>query len=245
MKIPLIERFIAGLGITDQRALDRINTFFAMTASYLHAMTKQGRETFIRIALSEIIAHCAIDTKETVSPETAAKFVSDTTDVIGGAQEAYIAALVRDSAPHVAAPIMKKVGAILDRLPEVGRVLELAPHADLAFVGALLNKKKIAHDDVIVVAGIPNASDWRASRIQTVVINAMGMRVLASVLVEFANSLATQTLSAFAIVIHEPDLVVNTSAHIATEPVGSDAAISVISVSEKKNVAVSDVIHVI
>ena len=131
---------------------------------------------------------------------------------------------------------------ILLELPNIGTVLEIAPHDSVMFVSAALEAKRASFDKVHGVHGIPIVSTWKTSHIQTIIINALNLRALTYIFIDFVHALVKNDQAIFAVIVHGSDIIINFPLAVITIPMSDNISMTIITGNEKKIVSISNVV---
>lgn len=231
-------------------ATARISAFVCTTAQYLAAMNRETAEKLIYISIADIGARQYADGGRDFDAALMHTASASLWRAIEAAREEELREASNARKPMPAAAV-RKIVKILERLPEIGIILETAPNGTMMVVKSALKSAQdaAAHHAprfgaIHEVYGLPNIDAWDRANVQTVIINAIDMRAVAYVLLDFALNLTRRNRSVFAIVVHSSEIIVNDALAIASMPINDDIVMTIIAGSEKKIVSVSDVVRV-
>jgi len=239
----------------DDEFTARLTRFTHLGARYLAALSADLREKMIGIVLDELCALRVVNSTARageINPRATARAIESISRTITSASDIERASWGHSAARKIPRACVKIVSRALDALPRVGTILELAP-AGCEFIardalGTRDSSARVIHES----RDLPSLADWTATAsardIQTIIINAVGLRALTYVFAEFARAMVARNPAVFVIMVHDADIVINFFLAIVTTRVGCASgegiALTIISDSEKKIVSVSDIVGI-
>lgn len=251
----------------DSKYQQRIKEVLGSCASFIHALPDSERVPMLAKSLGlacdlpdnvpstaapscdiscTVLAEQASDTQ----PNSTARAIAvDICNTISSIDSQALGKFSRTHARAMGMAAIRIIDGLLQRLPNVGNVVEFAPHASLTVTRGILTSSRIHCGSISEYIGTPPIGARRtvgAKDIQTIVVNARRMYVFAEMYVDYVVAMVTKNMAIFAIIIHDNDVRVTCdSLSVITQEIGGREGlrVTVISGNEKKITSVLDVIH--
>ena len=232
------------LGIKSKKISAPLEAFIGTSVAYLASANGRLRAQMIRIVLVELGHRQFIAGGEDFDEA----LIERATDAIARAcvsatkeqREEYIVAHAR----AIPAAGARAIARICARLPQVGMVLEFAPHERFFCAREILRESRAHYDSLRATSDLPAIVEkaYHAEKSHTIIINALNLRALTYLFLEFVRARIVRDGATFAMIVHGNDVIINMPAAVASMHLSGDCALTVISVCEKKIIAVSDVV---
>lgn len=204
------------------------------------------RQRIIEIIVQEMLYNDCIDSDRPVAQitekvvraqEIISRAVNDVTN------DDVRANIIAQSATKMPAVFKKKITAMLKALPVLGIILEIAVTKDIMIARKCITHHKLDAEEIHELVGPPNFHVWKTSKVQTIVINAIGMSSMTYLLVNFIEQLIKHNWSLFIVIVHDPNIIINHKDVLGTiDDEDSGTSLTTMSLAEKKIDRVSDLI---
>lgn len=218
-----------------------LSNCFGTIALYLRSIGAANGSQFITIILGEIASKALVDSGQVINSRTISSVAATIHTLITDASEDKCVRTIKKSARRIPADGLRVVRQLLERIPVLGTILEIAAYSDLMIANKIITKADLRFDDLHEVFGLPEATIWIKSELNTIVINALNMGAFTHYFINFISTIARTNLGILAILVHDKGIFINESSELATIPL-ADCDVTIFTTSEKKILAISDII---
>ena len=182
--------------------------------------------------------------------KVALTLASELCKTIDGLDSQSLSRFSRIHARAMGTAAIRVVDELLQRLPNVGNVIEFAPHASLTVARGILATSRTHYGSITEYVGSPPMGPRRtvgAKGVQTIIINARRTYKFVEMYVDFVTAMITKNLSIFAIIILDGGARITCEKFsVLTREINvrEGVCVTILSGSEKKITSVLDVIYV-
>lgn len=248
-----IDEALVGTGVSTKTD-KAIHKCFGTIIGYLKSLPESRgsipfRQRIIDIIVQEMLYNDCIDSDRQVAQIT--EGVARAQEIIGRAVNDDIRAvnddiranIIAQSATKMPAVFKKKITAILKELPVLGIILEIAATKDIMIARKCITRNKLDAEEIHELVGLPHFHVWKTSKVQTIVINAIGMGGMTYLFVHFIKQLIKHNWSLFIVIVHDPNIIINHKDVLGTiDDEESGTSLTTMSLAEKKIDRVRDLI---